>query len=296
MPDLIVTAGLTKHFGNFKALDDCSLQVGCGEVFGLLGPNGAGKSTLIRLLLGFLRPTLGSAQIAGLDCYRDQVRVHAGLSYLPGDARLFRTMTGRQVLKFFGQVRGHSIFQRALEISQRLDLNLNRRVGWMSTGMRQKLALVSALAVEQPLLILDEPTANLDPSVRKEVLRMVAEARSSGRTVLFSSHILSEIEESCDRVAILRAGKVVHQQCLNELKRNYQIVLEQPIPPAALAAESGLQPASLPPDGIHFLTVKGLPAALETLRRWGGIVRHIQPDGLRTVYERFHPSPEDVLA
>ncbi|MCE2793283.1 MAG: ABC transporter ATP-binding protein [Planctomycetota bacterium] len=294
---MIETRDLTKRFGDFTALDRCTLQVARGEVFGLLGPNGAGKSTLIRLLLGFMQPTSGAALVGGLDCYRDRLRVHQQLSYLPGDARLFRAMNGRQVLRFFSQVRSDCNLERALQIAQRLDLNLRRWVGFMSTGMRQKLALTATLAVEQPLLILDEPTANLDPTVRGEILKMVLEARSAGRTVLFSSHVLSEIEEVCDRVAILRSGQLVYEQCMSALKQRYRITLRQPLgtdarssPPAEL-----LEPQGGDASQGHYLTTAGLPEVLSALHRSGAEVVHVQPEGLRAIYERYHgPGGGDV--
>lgn len=287
---MIETRELTKRFGDFTALDHCTLRVERGEVFGLLGPNGAGKSTLIRLLLGFMQPTSGAALVGGLDSYRDRLRVHQLLSYLPGDARLFRAMNGRQVLRFFSQVRADCNLERALQIAQRLDLNLRRWVGFMSTGMRQKLALTATLAVEQPLLILDEPTANLDPTVRGEVLKMVLEARSAGRTVLFSSHVLSEIEEVCDRVAILRSGQLVYEQCMSALKQRYRITLRQSNTSAALAAPLAdlLEPQGKDAGGEHYLTKGGLPEVLAALHRGGAEVVHVQPEGLRAIYERYH--------
>ena len=287
---MIETRELTKRFGDFTALDQCTLQVQRGEVFGLLGPNGAGKSTLIRLLLGFMQPTSGAALVAGLDCYRDRLRVHQKLSYLPGDARLFRAMNGRQVLRFFSQVRTDCNLDRALQVAQRLDLNLRRWVGFMSTGMRQKLALTATLAVEQPLLILDEPTANLDPTVRGEVLKMVLEARSAGRTVLFSSHVLSEIEEVCDRVAILRSGRLVYEQCMSALKQRYRITLRQSAAALTLTPDVAqwLEPQGIE-DGVgHYLTTAGLSEVLTALHRGGLEVVHVQPEGLRAIYERYH--------
>jgi ABC-2 type transport system ATP-binding protein len=287
---VIETRELTKRFGDFTALDQCTLQVQRGEVFGLLGPNGAGKSTLIRLLLGFMQPTSGAALVAGLDCYRDRLRVHQKLSYLPGDARLFRAMNGRQVLRFFSQVRTDCNLDRALQVAQRLDLNLRRWVGFMSTGMRQKLALTATLAVEQPLLILDEPTANLDPTVRGEVLKMVLEARSAGRTVLFSSHVLSEIEEVCDRVAILRSGRLVYEQCMSALKQRYRITLRQSAAAQSLTPDVAqwLEPQGIE-DGVgHYLTTAGLSEVLTALHRGGLEVVHVQPEGLRAIYERYH--------
>lgn len=220
---LIEVRGLTKRFGAFLALDSCSLRVERGEVFGLLGPNGAGKSTLIRLLMGFLGPTAGSATIGGRDCHRERVAVHRETAYLPGDARLFRSMNGRQVLRFFATVRPDGNLDKALELAQRLDLDLRRWVAFMSTGMRQKLALAAVLSLAAPLTILDEPTANLDPTVRRTVLDQIRELRNAGKTVIFSSHVLSEVEEACDRVAILRAGRIVHEQAMADLRGQYRI-------------------------------------------------------------------------
>lgn len=289
---MIETCDLTKRFGDFTALDRCSLRVSQGEVFGLLGPNGAGKSTLIRLLLGFMQPTSGTALVGGLDCYRERLRVHQQLSYLPGDARLFRAMNGRQVLRFFSQVRSDCNLDRALQIARRLDLNLRRWVGFMSTGMRQKLALTATMAVEQPLLILDEPTANLDPTVRGEVLRMVLEARNAGRTVLFSSHVLSEIEEVCDRVAILRSGQLVYEQCMSALKQRYRISLRQSAVGVPVALPPELDPFLEPQgsdEGIgHYLTKASLSEVLAALQAQGAEIVHVQPEGLRAIYELYH--------
>ena len=176
---------LTKRFGDFTALKRCELSIEQGEVFGLLGPNGAGKSTLLRLVMGFIRPTEGRASLKGLDCYRQRVAVHQQVAYLPGDARLPKTMRGKAVLSFFSGLAGEDTLQRSFEIAERLDLDLSRWVAFMSTGMRQKLALSIALASQKPVLILDEPTANLDPTVRGEVLKIVTEAKTAGRTVVF---------------------------------------------------------------------------------------------------------------
>ena len=220
---MIETHSLTKRYRELAALDDCTFGVARGEIFGLLGPNGAGKTTLLRLLLGYLRPTSGQALIDGLDCYRQSVRVRHAVSYLPGEARLFRSMRGRQVLKFFAEIRPEGNLQRSIELAERLELDLSRRVAYMSTGMRQKLALAATLAAETPLVILDEPTSNLDPTVRGIVLDLVSDARRQGRTVVFSSHVLSEVEAVCDRVAFLRSGRLVHTQVMAELRRRHRI-------------------------------------------------------------------------
>ena len=193
---------------HFTALDDFSFGVRAGEVVGLLGPNGAGKTTLLRLLMGYLRPTSGTAAIDGLDCYRQSFEVHRRVSYLPGEARLFRTMRGRDVIDFFTAVRRDGSRARAVALAgDRFGLDLSRPVSTMSTGMRQKLALAVTLAVDTPLVILDEPTSNLDPTVRADVAALVVEAKQAGRTVIFSSHVISEVEQVCDRAVILRQGR-----------------------------------------------------------------------------------------
>ncbi len=284
---------LTKTFGSFTALDSCTLSINRGEVFGLLGPNGAGKTTLIRLLLGFLNPTSGSSRIDGLDCHRQRVSVHRSIAYMPGEARLFRLMRGRGVLKFFTQMRADSNFERGLELADRLDLDLNRWVGLMSTGMRQKLALAITLASTAPLLILDEPTANLDPTIRGEILNLVSEAKTEGRTVIFSSHVLSEIEDVCDRVCILRSGKLVHLQSMRELLRRHRID----------ARLLGDLPA-IPPELKKVLTVRNLGSKvqIETADELAKVLAwlasaelsdvYVQPIGLRAVYDRYHSSAQ----
>ena len=230
---LVETNALTKRFGPIRALTDCSMRAEPGEVLGLLGPNGAGKTTLLRLLLGFLKPSSGWARIDGLDCYRKSVHVHRRVAYLPGEVRLFRNMRGRDLLSFMQRVRPGGNAQRSRLLAARLELDVSRRVPFMSTGMRQKLALAATLAADTPLLILDEPTSNLDPNMRGQVLAMVDEARREGRTVLFSSHVLSEVEQVCDRVIILRDGRLVHTQVMGQLRRRHRIRarINGPVPP-----------------------------------------------------------------
>ena len=203
---IVATDNLTKTYGTVAALRDCSLDVEAGEVFGLLGPNGAGKTTLLRLLLGYLRPTNGNARVAGFDCVRKSVAVRRNVAYLPAEAALFPHMRGREALQFFAEVRPGSQLQHSLALAERLELDLTRRVSFMSTGMKQKLALAATLAASTKLYILDEPTANLDPTVRATVLSLVKEARAAGKTVMFSSHVLSELERVCDYLVWRPAG------------------------------------------------------------------------------------------
>ncbi len=296
---LIQTDALTKTYGAVTALTDCDLAVGRGEVFGLLGPNGSGKTTLLRLLMGFLRPTSGRATIDGLDCYRQCVQVHARVSYLPGEPRLFRRMRGRNVLRFFSKVRPDGDLNRAAAIAERLQLDLSRQVATSSTGMRQKLALAAVLAADAPLYILDEPTSSLDPTARREVLKLVREARDRGRTVVFSSHVLSEVEEVCDRVAVLRQGKLVHVQAMADVLRRHRIR-------ATLHGAAG--GADLPPLPQHLAGVSvrngeagkieiETPGELAPLLSWLAALPlaevHIEPLGLKAVYDAFHGDDQE---
>ncbi len=296
-PPLIETRGLTKRYQDITALADCSLEVRRGEVFGLLGPNGAGKTTLLRLLMGFLRPTTGWARIAGLDCYQQSVDVHRQVAYLPGDVRLFRSMPARQLLKFFSEVRGQKDLRPSLRMAELLDLRLDTRVNRMSTGMRQKLALAATLAAQTDVIVLDEPTANLDPNVRGRVAHLVRQARDEGRTVVFSSHVMSEVEETCDRVVILRSGQLVHEQVLSQLRRQHRIVaeLDQPLPEVPILFRDELR-ISYEAEGTVTMET---PGELKPLLGWLATLPirevRIEPVGLRAVYDRFHP-PETNLA
>ncbi len=287
---LIETHGLTKRYGTVAALEDCTLGVRRGEVYGLLGPNGAGKTTLLRLLLGFLTPTSGAALIDGLDCHRQSVRVRRLVSYLPGEVRLFRQMRARKVLKLFAELRPEGDFRKSLALAARLELNLSRRVSAMSTGMRQKLAMAATMAADTPLLVLDEPTTNLDPTIRGVVLELVTEARESGRTVLFSSHVLSEVEQVCDRVGFLRGGRLVRTQTMSELNSRHRIraVLAGPMPsvPASLDGELSIRSDE---DGHVIIET---PGELSPLLSWLSTLpldrMNVEPIGLRSLYDQLH--------
>jgi ABC-2 type transport system ATP-binding protein len=288
---LVQTDSLTKRYGRITALDHCTFEVPSGEILGLLGPNGAGKTTLLRLLMGFLEPSAGRATIAGLDCYRQSVGVHRQASYLPGDARLFRHLSGRETLEFFARLRGFAP-ERSLRLAERLQLDLARRVRQMSTGMRQKLALVVALAPDVPLVVLDEPTANLDPTVRRDALALVREAGGRGRTVIFSSHVLSEVEDVADRVLVLRQGELVDSVRMAEVRSQHRIRagLTGPLspPPAELAAS--LEIAGSANGEVVIRTHGDLAPLLGWLAKQPLSRLQIEPVGLRTVYERHHPA------
>jgi ABC-2 type transport system ATP-binding protein len=214
----IEVSGLHKSFGKTVALDGLDLTVATGEVHGFLGPNGAGKTTTIRVLLGLLRADSGTARLLGGDPWRDAVALHRRLAYVPGDVTLWPTLTGGEVIDLLGRLRGGLDARRRQELLGRFDLDPTKKARDYSKGNRQKVALVAALASDAELLLLDEPTAGLDPLMEAMFRQTAEEERSRGRTVLLSSHILSEIEALCDRVTIIRAGRTVETGTLSELR------------------------------------------------------------------------------
>lgn len=302
--DLIIhTDCLSKRYGDFQALKDCNLEVRPGEIFGLLGPNGAGKSTLIRLLLGYLRVTSGSCTVVGFDPVVDSVAVRRNVAYLPGDARLPRHMRGDGVLRFFSQMHPLGDLERSLDVARRLELDLSRRVAFMSTGMRQKLALAVVLGPRTPLLILDEPTANLDPTVRGEVLNMVLDVRSEGRTVMFSSHVLSEIEQTCNRVAFLRKGELVRRLTMDDLFQRHRLtaVLNDGVEfgtddlgeiPAEIA--ESVERVHVVDRKVQIDTAGDLAPALNWIASLPLHQVRIEPLGLHTVYQSVHLGKSDA--
>ena len=216
---LLATESLTKDYGRFRALDTLTLRISPGEVYGLLGPNGSGKSTALRILLGFLRPTSGMASIGGHDCWTDSVAARRLVTYLPGELRLYENMTGRQIVNFLARLRGASVDGEVDVLAKRFDIDLTRPLVQLSSGMKRKVALLAVLAPRVPLVILDEPTNTLDPTMRDELLGQFRAASERGQTVLFSSHVLAEVERVCDRVGILQRGKLVHEQTIAELQK-----------------------------------------------------------------------------
>ncbi len=202
--------GLTKRYGDLLALDNLDLEVWPGEIVGFLGPNGAGKSTTIRLLLDLIRADAGSATIRGRDCHEDGVAARVGVGYLPGDVRLYDSWLGRDLVRYVSGFRPGETSDAAIgDLARRLRLDLSRRIRNLSKGNRQKLGLLIALMHDPPVLVLDEPTAGLDPLRQRAVWQLLRERADRGAAVLFSSHVMSEVEEVCDRVAVLRAGRLL---------------------------------------------------------------------------------------
>ncbi len=286
---LLVTEHLTKDYGRYRALSDLDLQVREGEIFGILGPNGSGKSTTLRLLMGFLRPTLGRASISGHDCWRESVAVRRLVAYLPGELRLYENLTGRQLVKFLAGLRNHTPGPRSEQLARRLDIDLDKPIASLSSGMKRKLALLQVLMPKVPLLILDEPTNTLDPSMRDELLDQLLQAKGEGKAVVFSSHVLHEVERVCDRVAILSKGRLAHLQEMGELREarvvRVRFAASADLPPALPAGVTVQAQA----NGELMLECRG---EIHPLLQWlaGQPVAdvRIEPLGLSGIYQRYH--------
>jgi ABC-2 type transport system ATP-binding protein len=294
MSHIIDVAGLTKLYGRKRGITDVSFAVAEGEVFGFLGPNGAGKTTTMRLLMALLRPNAGQARIAGLDCWQQSVAVKRVVGYLPGELALDPNLTGGQILAYFANLRG-GVDRRYLDsLVARLELDPTRRFRHYSHGNKQKVGLIQAFMHRPRLLILDEPTSGLDPLNQHEFDRMVAEVRADGRTVFLSSHILSEVETVCDRVAIIREGRLVRVGGVTELKamRRYEIDLTFAGEPDADAfrAIPGLQHLDLLPDGHTLrLDVQGEIDPVIKLAARYTLVRLVSREpSLEDVFLRFY--------
>jgi polyether ionophore transport system ATP-binding protein len=218
MTGTIRTVGLSKQYGHQFALRDLNLEVFDGEVLGYLGPNGAGKTTTIRLLLGLIAPSAGSATIFGKDTHRDAAEIHRDLAYVPGEANLWPGLTGRETLTLLGNAHGSVDAAYRDELIARFEFDPSKKVRSYSKGNRQKLSLIAALMTRAELLILDEPTSGLDPLMEQRFRESIAEAKANGQTVFLSSHILSEVEALCDRVAILREGVLLEIGTLAEMR------------------------------------------------------------------------------
>ncbi|WP_156191829.1 ABC transporter ATP-binding protein [Corynebacterium kalinowskii] len=222
----IVAEGITKKFGRVTALDGLNLHVKTGEVHGFLGPNGAGKSTTIRAILGQLRLDQGHLRLFGGDPWLDAAELHKRVAYVPGDTALWPSLSGGECIDLIGGLQGSLDPRRRAELIDRFELDPRRKAGSYSKGNRQKVALVAALATQAELLLLDEPTSGLDPVMEQRFIDTVREAKAEGRTVLLSSHIMSEVEQLCDRVTIIRAGKDIVSDSLDALRAQATVRIE----------------------------------------------------------------------
>jgi ABC-2 type transport system ATP-binding protein len=291
-PAILSVDKLTKQYGTFRALDECDLKVYENSIFGLLGPNGSGKTTLIRCLLGYLQPTSGRASVQELDCRTQSLLVRQRVGYLPAEPKLFRMMRGRDCIDFFTSMHPRGSKTAAMRYADRLALDLSRRVAFMSTGMRRKLSICCVLGCPSPLMILDEPTENLDPSVRFTVIDLIQEIHQQGSTVVLCSHILSEIESLCDQVGVLRQGKIVRTARLDEVRTTHLLRAEMGPEGGPGGGLSDL------PGGIRILETKNQSVTLELAGTIDAYCNWISQSGLRNIrlelvglrglYDQYH--------
>jgi ABC-2 type transport system ATP-binding protein len=285
----IETFGLSKRYGDFLALDDLTLRVERGELFGFLGPNGAGKTTTIRLLLDLLRPTRGSARILGIDCHARSLLARRQVGYLAGDVKLYDNLRGRDMLRLIADLRGHTADEEHVAgLVRELDLDISKQVKTYSKGNRQKLGIVLALMSRPPVLMLDEPTSGLDPLVQHAVVNILRREAGRGATVFFSSHVMSEVQELCDRVAILRNGKLIAVSTVEDLRarslRRARVVFGGEAP----------GPGALSVDGVRETTRDGRRVDFDL---GGGFDTFIKAIARYTVedIEITQPDLEDVI-
>jgi ABC-2 type transport system ATP-binding protein len=276
MTDAITVSGLRKSYGKTMALDGLDLAVAQGEVHGFLGPNGSGKTTTIRILLGLLRADGGTARLLGGDPWTEATTLHRRLAYVPGDVALWPTLSGGEVIDLLGRLRGGLDPGRRASLLKRFDLDPTVKARAYSKGNRQKVALVAALASDVELLLLDEPTAGLDPLMEASFRACIEEERQRGRTVLLSSHILSEVEALCDRVTIIRRGRAVESGTLADLRH---------LTRTSIAAELASPPDGLDQlPGVHDLDIEGNRVRCEVdTERLDGLLRRLSAAGVRSL-------------
>jgi len=257
MTAIISTEKLTKSYGVHRGILDVDLEVNPGEVFGFLGPNGAGKTTTIRVLLDLIRPTSGTARVFGIVSSEDPVAIHRRIGYLPGEFNLYDRLTGAETIEYFANLRGGLDRAYSGQLIERLGLDPSRRFREYSKGNKQKVGLVCALQHQPELLILDEPTAGLDPLVQQVFNQILFEAKAAGRTVFLSSHIISEVERTCDRVAIIRDGQIVRLDTIEALREmaahEVELRFAEPVDPAPYGAVPGVSHLAVEGNTLRML-------------------------------------------
>ncbi|WP_229230994.1 ABC transporter ATP-binding protein [Sinomonas cyclohexanicum] len=282
--------GLVKTFGSVRALDGLDLEVREGEVLGFLGPNGAGKSTTLRILLGLLRPNAGHVELLGGDPWRDVVELHRRIAYVPGDVSLWPSLTGGQAIDLMGRLRGGLDQERRAQLVATFELDPSKRGRTYSKGNRQKVAIVAALASRAELLILDEPTAGLDPLMEALFREEIRREKAAGRSVLLSSHILSEVEALADRISIIRQGRVVETGTLEQMRVHTRTNVEatidhQAAPTGVLSALPGVTGLSVEGNRVRFsVAADGLAPAMTALASHGLRALTVTPPSLEDLF------------
>jgi ABC-2 type transport system ATP-binding protein len=288
----IATDELTKSYGRSRGIVDVTMSIGTGEVFGFLGPNGAGKTTTIRTLLDFIRPTSGRATVLGLDPQRDVVEIHRRVGYLPGEFSLYEHMTGNDYLRYFATLRGGVESEIVASLADRLQADLDAKIASLSHGNRQKLGLIQAFMHRPPLLVLDEPTQGLDPIVQQTFHGLVLEARRAGQTVFLSSHDLPEVERVCDRVGIIREGRLIAVEDVGELKtravREIELHFAGPVPAEAFAGLPDVRELEIHGDVVRCTVAGSVDALIKAAARFDVIDIASHEPSLEDIFLTFY--------
>ncbi|MDW0114997.1 ABC transporter ATP-binding protein [Sporosarcina saromensis] len=288
---VLETIELTKRFGNFTALNKVSMSVEEGEVYGFIGPNGAGKSTTIRLLLGMLRATSGQSTIFGMDAWKDAVEIHKRLAYVPGDVNLWPNLTGGEVIDLFTKLRGENVSNRRSEWLERFGLDPTKKCRTYSKGNSQKVALVAAFSSNADLFIFDEPTSGLDPLMEKVFQESVKELKREGKSIFLSSHILSEVERLCDKVAIIRQGEIIEAGTLDELRHltRVHLVVQTREPLTALHTMQGVHQINQTGNSCSFqVDADAMEHVMATINTFGIVSLESAPPTLEDLFMRHY--------
>jgi ABC-2 type transport system ATP-binding protein len=297
MSATIETEKLTKNYGKNPGIRHVDLVVEEGEVFGFLGPNGAGKTTTIRTLLGFLHPSDGRAWVFGMDTRRRSVEIRARVGNLPGEFALEDRMTGEELLRFFARLRGVRDMSHAHELAERLGADLERPMRRLSRGNKQKIGLIQAMFHRPPLLILDEPTGGLDPLVQEEFLEIVGEVRAEGRTVFISSHNLAEVERICDRVGIIREGRLVTveptDELVNKAFRHVSLTFDRSVDPEPFAALPGVRNLKVNGANLSFALYDNLDEVVKLAAQNRLVNLEYERPSLEEVFLTYYGGPEN---
>ena len=296
---MLRTVNLTKKFGSFTALDGVNMEVYEGEVYGFIGPNGAGKSTTIRILLGILKATKGKAEIFGKDAWKDAVEIHRRIAYVPGDVNLWPNLTGGEVIDLFMKMNGSTNREKRNKYIEMFDFDPTKKCRTYSKGNRQKVALIAAFASDAELFIFDEPTSGLDPLMENIFQQCVLEAKNEGKSILLSSHILSEVEKLCDRVGIIRQGKIIETGTLDELRHltrtNLTIQTKEKI--TSLGDLKGIHNVEEKKDGKFSFQVdtEEMDAVIRYISKFGVIKLESAPPTLEDLFLRHYERTEESV-
>jgi ABC-2 type transport system ATP-binding protein len=295
--DVILAERLTKSYGRRRGVIELDFAVKPGEVFGYLGPNGAGKTTTIRTLLDLIRPTSGRAKVLGFDSRRQPEEIHRRVGYLPGEFALYDNMTGEEYLQYLSALRGGVERRYVGQLAERFELDLSARIRSLSHGNRQKIGLLQAVMHRPELLVLDEPTQGLDPLMQQEFYRLISECREVGRSVFLSSHVLPEIERVCDRVGIIREGRLAAVEDIGELKakemRALDIHFSGPVPREVFASLPGVRDVEVEGDRMRCTVVGHMDSVLKAAARFEIVDLVSHEPNLEEIFLAFYGWEED---